>query len=64
MNTASPETDDLDLGLDWHNSFANLGEAFFTPLAPKPLPAPYWVGRSKALARDLGLSADQQSSDA
>ncbi len=63
MNTASPETDDLDLGLDWHNSFADLGEAFFTPLAPKPLPAPYWVGLSNAVAHELGLSADQLSSD-
>ena len=64
MNTASPETDGLDLGLDWHNSFAALGETFFTSLAPTPLPAPYWVGRSHAVARELGLSADQLSSDA
>ena len=63
MTTTSPERDDLDLGLKWHNSFAALGEAFFSDLAPKPLPAPYWVGRSKAVARELGLSADQMSSD-
>lgn len=64
MNNASPETDDLDLDLNWHNSFAALGEDFFTALAPKPLPAPYWVGRSHTVARELGLSADQLSSDA
>ena len=63
MTTTSPESDDLDLGLNWNNSFATLGDAFFTDLAPKPLPAPYWVGRSKAVARELGLSADQMSSD-
>jgi uncharacterized protein YdiU (UPF0061 family) len=63
MTTTSPERDDIDLGLNWHNSFAALGEAFFTELTPKPLPAPYWVGRSNAVARELGLSADQMSSD-
>ena len=64
MNIATPEAHSLDLGLNWHNSFADLGEAFFTALAPKPLPAPYWVGRSNAVAHELGLSADQLSSDA
>ena len=64
MNIATPEAHSLDLGLNWHNSFADLGEAFFTPLAPKPLPAPYWVGRSDAVSHELGLSADQMSSDA
>lgn len=33
-------------------------------MAPKPLPAPYWVGRSNTVAHELGLSADQLSSDA
>ena len=64
MNTATPEAHTLDLGLNWHNSFAALGEDFFTALAPTPLPAPYWVGRSDAVAHELGLSADQLSSDA
>ena len=63
MNTATPEAHTLDLGLNWHNSFAALGEDFFTALAPTPLPAPYWVGRSDAVAHVLGLSADQLSSD-
>ena len=63
MNTATPEAHTLDLGLNWHNSFAALGEDFFTALAPTPLPAPFWVGRSDAVAHELGLSADQLSSD-
>jgi len=45
----------LDIGLTWRNSFAQLGRAFYTPLAPQPLPAPYWVGRSPSVARELGL---------
>jgi len=35
--------------------FARLGPAFFTRLQPTPLPAPYWVGRSPAVAGLLGL---------
>ncbi|MGE0430207.1 MAG: YdiU family protein [Hydrogenophaga sp.] len=45
----------LDLGLNWHNRFAQLGEAFFTRLHPTPLPAPQWVGASLAVADLLGL---------
>jgi uncharacterized protein YdiU (UPF0061 family) len=43
-------------GLRWRNRFAELGPAFFTRLQPTPLPAPYWVGRSEAAARELGLA--------
>ncbi|MCZ8256500.1 MAG: protein adenylyltransferase SelO family protein, partial [Polaromonas sp.] len=42
-------------GLAWINSFAGLGPDFYTELPPTPLPSPYWVGKSRALARDLGL---------
>jgi uncharacterized protein YdiU (UPF0061 family) len=53
----SPETPAaLDLGLSWNNSFARLGEDFYTLLVPQPLPAPYWVGRNASLARELGLN--------
>ena len=45
----------LDLGLAWRNRFADLGETFFTPLAPTPLPEPHWVGTSPAVADLLGL---------
>ncbi len=46
----------LDLGLTWHNSFAGLGDDFYTRLEPQPLPEPYWVGRNLSLARELNLN--------
>ena len=57
MTLATKNLTSLDLGLAWCNSFAQLGPRFYTPLAPWPLPAPYWVGRSGAVARELGLDA-------
>ncbi len=55
---------DLDLGLAWRHSFAQLGEGFYTPVVPAALPAPYWIGRSHAVAQELGLHADWlESSD-
>ena len=42
--------------LTWRNSFAKLGDAYSTRLQPQTLPAPYWVGQNKAMARELGLS--------
>ncbi len=56
MNIATPSRNNLDLGLTWRNSFARLGEDFYTPLSPRPLPAPYWVASSGSLARELGLN--------
>jgi uncharacterized protein YdiU (UPF0061 family) len=53
----------LDLDLPWDNSFARLGEDFFTRLAPQPLTAPYWVGRSRAVAGLLGLAPAPGQSD-
>ena len=47
---------DLDIELTWRNSFHELGSDFYTLVPPQPLPAPYWVGRSNALARELDLS--------
>lgn len=44
--------------LTWTNSFATLGPDFYTELQPRPLPSPYWVGRNRALARELGLHDD------
>ena len=46
-----------DLGLAWRHGFAGLGPDFFTELRPTPLPAPYWVGTSPAVAQLLGLDA-------
>ena len=45
------------------NAFAALGPQFYTDLRPTPLPAPYWVGRSKPLARELGLDPEWLDSD-
>ncbi|MES2975261.1 MAG: YdiU family protein [Pseudomonadota bacterium] len=53
-----------DLGLAWRNEFEKLGPAFHTRLEPTPLPAPYWVGRSPAVAQQLGLAASWLDSDA
>lgn len=36
--------------------YSVLGDAFQTRVAPQALPAPYWVCRNAALARELGLS--------
>jgi len=47
----------------WAARFATLGDAFGTPLAPRPLPAPYWVDQNMALARQLGLSGAWMASD-
>lgn len=44
-----------DMGLAWRNDFEALGPAFHTRLMPTPLPSPYWVGRSLAVAHLLGL---------
>jgi serine/tyrosine/threonine adenylyltransferase len=38
-----------------HQSFAHLGAKFYSHLSAQPLPSPYWVGRSRAAARALGL---------
>ena len=59
MNTATiPFTPDLghsETDLKWGNSFAGLGSDFYTEVRPTSLPSPYWVGRNRALARELGL---------
>jgi uncharacterized protein YdiU (UPF0061 family) len=53
----------LHTGLPWRNGFHELGKDFFTSLAPEPLPQPYWVGRSDAVAKLLNLSEDTWPSD-
>ena len=49
----------LELGLTWSNGFSALGTDFFTELAPEPLPEPYWVGQSTAVASLVGLDEAQ-----
>ena len=46
----------LDLGVVWTHHFAQLGPDFYTELSPQPLPAPYWVGKSPAVAIEIGLN--------
>ena len=53
-----------DLGLTWRNRFADLGESFFSPTPPTPLPAPHCVGFQHTLAQDLGLPPDTHLNDA
>lgn len=48
--------------LAWDNRFHRLGPDFYTRLAPQPLPAPYWVGRSQSAADLLGLDASRMDS--
>jgi uncharacterized protein YdiU (UPF0061 family) len=62
MDTRVKHGQEIDLGLPWRNGFAALGETFYTALAPQPLPAPYWVGGSSAVAHELGLNAAWQTS--
>jgi uncharacterized protein YdiU (UPF0061 family) len=54
-NARSPQPA-LNLGLQWDNQFTSLGEDFYVAQQPTPLSAPYWVGRSRRAAQDLGLS--------
>jgi uncharacterized protein YdiU (UPF0061 family) len=55
MNQRADSDTLADLGLAWNHGFAALGSDFYTELRPTPLPAPYWVGRSDAVARIIGL---------
>ncbi|MET0310565.1 MAG: protein adenylyltransferase SelO [Burkholderiaceae bacterium] len=55
---------EVDAGLQWRNGFAALGADFSTRLSPTPLPSPYWVGRSAAMARELGLAEEWMRSQA
>jgi serine/tyrosine/threonine adenylyltransferase len=57
MNMVSEGPLGLDVGLTWRNLFAQLGRDFHTLLSAQPLPEPYWVGRSQAVARGLGLES-------
>lgn len=58
-----PDLGPLDVGLVWDNRFAGLGKDFYATLPPTPLPAPYWVGKSRQAAEALGLSPQWLDSD-
>jgi uncharacterized protein YdiU (UPF0061 family) len=63
MTFASSAQPALNLGLQWDNHFAALGEDFYVPLSATPLPAPYWVGRSQQTALDMALPLKWLESD-
>lgn len=65
-NLPAPDDAGSSVGtsLTWSNSFAQLGGDFYTRLQPQPLPDPYWVGRSRSMARELGLGAEWLESQA
>ena len=62
----SPPSDmaPFDAGLTWRNSFAALGDDFFTHLPAQPLPQPYWVGCSLQVGHLLGLPANWRDAQA
>jgi len=64
MTVETPAAPQATGGLRWCHRFAALGPDFHTRLAPTPLPDPYWVGHSAAVAGELGLSRDWLDSDA
>lgn len=63
MSLLAEDTAAADLGVRWKPGFRALGPAFLTELRPTPLPDPYWVGHSDAVAGLLGLPADWRQSD-
>jgi uncharacterized protein YdiU (UPF0061 family) len=65
-NLSAPDAAGPSAGtsLTWSNSFAQLGGDFYTRLRPQPLPDPYWVGRSRSMARELGLGTEWLESQA
>jgi len=54
----APVVDTVDLTLRFDNSFARLPGAFYTRLAPTPLPDPYLVGFSKSAGALIGIDWD------
>ena len=59
MNVKIHDMTALLHGVAIHTSkYSTLGGAFQTQVQPQALPAPYWVCRNAALARELGLSEE------
>ena len=63
MNLSTDFHQTTDLGLTWRNTFAALGEDFYTRLSAQALPDPYWVAHSASLAHEMGLTSSWQQSD-
>lgn len=60
--SASPTTAAL-VSLPWQQRFTSLGPDFVAAIQPSPLPAPYGVGHSSAVAQSLGLPAQWASAE-
>lgn len=59
MNAPLPPTAaEFDAGLPWQNNFFGLGDDFYALQAPTPLPAPYWVANSQAVAQLAGIPSE------
>ncbi len=52
------ETITCDGPCGWSNAFLELGDRYFTRLAPTPMPHPHWVATSDACAGWLGFPDD------
>jgi serine/tyrosine/threonine adenylyltransferase len=63
MSFPLPRAAPLEAPLPWQQGFSALGEDFYVPLQPTPLPAPYWVAHSAHLGAELGLPYGWQQSD-
>lgn len=63
MNDTLMAAPAADLGLAWRHRFAELGSAFFTEVAPTPLPDPHLVGLNAPLALALGLDPERLRQD-
>ncbi|MBY0453600.1 MAG: YdiU family protein [Burkholderiaceae bacterium] len=64
MQRRSEPTACSDPSWVWSHPFSALGPEFFQPVAATPLPAPYWVARSSAVAQSLGIAPAWLDSDA
>jgi len=53
-----PGADDAASQRVWRNRFHGLGDGYFTPLPPEPMPNPHWVATSAACAALLDLPDD------
>ena len=49
--------------LNWQDGFLQLGNAFFTPLRPTPLPDQFWGSTSPEVAAMVGLSPDWEQNE-
>jgi uncharacterized protein YdiU (UPF0061 family) len=56
MNETSSSMAELPSDWQWQNRFRQLGDDFYAPIAPQPLPNPYTIAFSSSAAQLVGLS--------